>query len=55
MATDPALERREGALTANRIAELAENPIQGKFDEDHLKAVHAVKQRRTLTPAGFQK
>ncbi len=41
MATDPAVERREGALTANRIAELAENPIQGKFDVDHLKAVHA--------------
>ena len=41
MATDPAVERREGALTANRIAELAENPIKGKFDVDHLKAVHA--------------
>lgn len=41
MATDPAVERREGALTANRIGELAETPIRGAFDVDHLKAIHA--------------
>jgi cell filamentation protein len=38
---DPAIERREGALTANRIRELAERPLQGRFDADHLSAVHA--------------
>jgi cell filamentation protein len=37
---DPAIERREGALTANRIRELAERPLQGRCDADHLSAVH---------------
>jgi cell filamentation protein len=41
MTTDPAAERREGALAANRIRELAENPLRGNFDVDHLRAVHA--------------
>jgi fido (protein-threonine AMPylation protein) len=41
MATDPHAERREGALAANRIRELAENPLRGNFDVDHLRAVHA--------------
>ncbi len=41
MAADPAVERREGALAANRIRELAEKPLVGSFDADHLKAIHA--------------
>jgi cell filamentation protein len=41
MTTDLAAERREGALAANRIRELAENPLRGNFDVDHLRAVHA--------------
>ena len=41
MATDPTVERREGALAANRIRELAEKPLTGSFDADHLKAIHA--------------
>ncbi|MHB0989811.1 MAG: Fic family protein [Burkholderiales bacterium] len=32
--------RREGLLAANRIAELQEMPVQGKFDADHLKQIH---------------
>ncbi len=38
---DAAAERREGALTANRIRELVERPLHGQFDLDHLRAVHA--------------
>jgi cell filamentation protein len=38
---DPVIERREGGLTANRVRELAERPLQGRFNADHLKAVHA--------------
>lgn len=34
-------DRREGLLVANRISELAEQPIVGKFDLPHLKAIHA--------------
>lgn len=41
MATDPSIERREGALTANRLRELAETPVRGSFDVEHLKALHA--------------
>lgn len=41
MAPDPDTERREGALTANRLRELAETPVRGAFDVDHLKAIHA--------------
>jgi fido (protein-threonine AMPylation protein) len=36
-----ALTAREGELVANRIAELHESPIEGNFDADHLKAIHA--------------
>lgn len=32
---------REAALVANRIEELYEKPVRGKFDLQHLKAVHA--------------
>ena len=41
MAPDPAAERREGALVANRIRELNERPPIGDFDRAHLQAVHA--------------
>jgi cell filamentation protein len=33
--------QREADLVQNRIAELYENPVRGKFDAEHLKAVHA--------------
>jgi fido (protein-threonine AMPylation protein) len=33
--------KREAGLTANRISELYEDPIEGEFDADHLKAIHA--------------
>ena len=35
-----ALERIEGILTSVRITELALNPVVGKFDREHLTAVH---------------
>jgi fido (protein-threonine AMPylation protein) len=34
-------ERREADLVANRARELYEKPIAGKFDAQHLQAVHA--------------
>lgn len=33
-------EDREGLLSANRIAELEENPVKGRFDAAHLKEIH---------------
>ncbi|CAM4062031.1 hypothetical protein [Deinococcus frigens] len=30
----------EGLLTANRISELREQPVEGQFDTAHLKEVH---------------
>ena len=36
-----ALRELEYVQTAARIVELRQNPIQGKFDLDHLKAIHA--------------
>jgi cell filamentation protein len=33
-------DRREGLLAANRIAELQENPVKGRFDAAHLKEIH---------------
>jgi len=39
--TDEAkLEETEAALVAARSYELAQNPLKGKFDLDHLKAIH---------------
>jgi fido (protein-threonine AMPylation protein) len=35
------LERREGELVARRAMELFKTPIQGFFDVDHLRRVHA--------------
>jgi fido (protein-threonine AMPylation protein) len=34
-------QQREADLVQNRIGELYENPLQGNFDAEHLKAVHA--------------
>ena len=34
------LKRVEATFTALRLAELAEHPISGAFDADHLKAIH---------------
>ena len=34
-------EQREADLVKNRIEELHENPISGRCDAEHLKAVHA--------------
>ncbi len=34
-------DRREALLVQNRISQLAEHPIRGPFDLDHLRAVHA--------------
>jgi cell filamentation protein len=34
------LKRVEATLTAIRIAQLDEHPIPGRFDLDHLKAIH---------------
>ncbi|MDL2285061.1 Fic family protein [Oxalobacter sp. OttesenSCG-928-P03] len=40
LATNASTKIDEGALAANRIRELAENPIQGNFDEAHLCETH---------------
>ncbi|AZZ49773.1 cell filamentation protein Fic [Rathayibacter rathayi] len=41
--TDPEkLRTMEEAITAVRIRELHENPIKGRFDYDHMKAIHRV-------------
>jgi len=34
-------ERREADLVSNRLSELYEKPVTGKFDLEHLKRVHA--------------
>jgi cell filamentation protein len=36
-----ARQKREADLVAFRISELQESPIQGNFDAEHLKAIHA--------------
>lgn len=41
--------QREGLLTANRIAELQENPVNGSFDVDHLKQIHYESFKTCLT------
>lgn len=33
-------DNREGLLSANRIAELEEDPVKGRFDAAHLKEIH---------------
>jgi cell filamentation protein len=39
--TDPKLlERFEARQTHRRIAELIDNPVAGRFDVAHLKAIH---------------
>ncbi|MSP01446.1 MAG: hypothetical protein EXR07_10425 [Acetobacteraceae bacterium] len=40
-AESTAREAQEAELVSVRIKELRESPIQGKFDADHLKSVHA--------------
>lgn len=34
------LSKLEGIATARRLAELARNPVHGKFDARHLQAIH---------------
>lgn len=41
LADKRARENREANLVANRIRELYLNPLQGTFDLEHLKAIHA--------------
>ena len=37
---DKLLESVEAELTFNRLAELIDQPIEGKFDIDHIKGIH---------------
>ncbi len=41
LAEEQARQDSEAALVANRIRELHAKPIEGNFDAEHLKAVHA--------------
>jgi cell filamentation protein len=41
LSAQKAREEREAALVSFRILELRDNPIDGQFDADHLRAIHA--------------